>query len=62
MITIIAKKYVNGRYIDFDAHEMYAIDQIITLNNNTKYKVTNITGSRVTFEEVIENEWLSKNE
>lgn len=57
MIIIIAKKYQNGRWVEFDAGEMYQLDEVITLSNGDKYKVTKINGSKVTLE-VLEDEEL----
>ena len=55
MIIIIAKKYQSGRWVEFDASEMYQLEEVITLSNGDRYKVTRITGSRVTLE-VLEDE------
>ena len=57
MIIIVAKKYQNGRWVEFDAGEMFKLDEVITLSNGVKYKATQINGSKVTLE-VLEDEEL----
>lgn len=51
MIILIAKKYQDGRWVDFDVSKMYQIGSVITLIDGKKYKVTQINGSKVTLEE-----------
>lgn len=50
MIIIVVKKLINGRYVDFDAHDMYQIGSIIAFPNGDVYEVTQINGSKVTLE------------
>lgn len=51
MIILIAKKYQNGRWIDFDVNKMYQLGSVITLTDGKKFEVTKINGSKVTLEE-----------
>lgn len=58
MITAVMKKYVNGRWVEFDVTELYSIGQIIqsTHINGEEYKVIDINRSRVTLEKVVDEE------
>lgn len=51
MIIVIAKKYKNGKWVDFDANEMYKIGSVITLTDGKEFEVTQINGSKVTLVE-----------
>lgn len=58
MITAVMKKYVNGRWVEFDVTELYSVGQIIqnAHANGEKYKVIDINRSRVTLEKVVDEE------
>jgi hypothetical protein len=58
MITAVMKKYVNGRWVEFDVTEIYSVGQIIqnTHTNGEKYKITSINRSKVTLEKVVDEE------
>lgn len=50
MLTIIAKKDVNGKWENVDGNELYTVGQRVTFANADEYMVTNISGSRITLE------------
>ena len=52
MIVAVVKKYLNGRWVDFDVSELYHTGQIVTDKNANHYKVTSINGSKVILEKV----------
>ncbi|MFU8785838.1 MAG: hypothetical protein ACNA7U_01215 [Candidatus Izemoplasmataceae bacterium] len=55
MITCIMKKYVDGRWIEFDVNELYSVGQTITGNNGDQYKILTINRSKVTLEKIVED-------
>lgn len=49
MIIIIAKKLIDGRWANIDANDMFTLGQVVVFYNE-EWTVTNISGSKVTFE------------
>ena len=54
MIIIIAKKLINGKWFNVDGTDLYFVGQVVNLANGITYKVTNIIGSKITLEEMVE--------
>jgi len=52
MITAIAKEYINGRWVEFDASKLYSVGSVITAVNGDTYKIVSVNGSRINFEKI----------